>query len=63
VQYHISEILKLRMIRVRKIPDLRVRGFRLLRSGVEEELVYLVGADVAKNAAILLGNPEPVGAT
>ena len=42
------------------IGDLRLDDLGLGRAGVEEELVDLVRADVAENAAVLVGIPEPL---
>ena len=44
------------------IGDLRLDDLSLLRAGVEEELVDLVRADIAEDAAVLIGVPEPIRA-
>ena len=43
------------------IRDLRLHHLRLCRSGVEQELIHLVRADVAQNPAVLIRIPEPGG--
>ena len=61
VQHHVAEILKLRIIRMVDICDLRSCHVCCCGSGVIDELIGLVRTDVAENAAVALRIPEPVG--
>jgi hypothetical protein len=61
-QDHVAEVLKAGMIGMAHVGDLRLDNFGVFRSRVEEELVDLVRADVAEDAAVLVGVPEPLGA-
>src|SRR5262249_41875397 len=61
-QHHIAEVLEVRSVRVVDIGDLGGYDFSRSGAGVVQELVNLVGSDVAEDAGKLLVVPEPVGA-
>src|SRR5581483_3683327 len=58
-QHHVAEVLKLRVIRMPHVGNLRLHNFRLRRACVIEKLIHLVRTDIAQNAAELLCVPEP----
>ena len=60
MHHHVAEILKFRVRWMIHIRDLCCRHLSLGRAGVVNELVCLVGTDIAKNPAILSGIPKPV---
>src|SRR3569833_241318 len=62
LQGHVAEILEMRMIGMADIGDLRRHDLGFGRAGIEQELVDLVRADIAKDAAILDIFPEPARA-
>src|SRR5579875_3806383 len=59
-QHHVAEVLEVRMFWVAYISHLRSDDFRFGAACIEEELIELVRADVAKNAAVLHVIPEPI---
>ena len=59
-QHHVAEVLEVRMLRMTHVGDLRLGDLGLGRAGVVEELIDLVRADVAEDAAVLHRVPEPV---
>ena len=61
-QQHVAEILELRPVRMVEIGDVARRHFGLFAAGEEQELLDLVRADVAEDAAGALAAPEPVRA-
>src|SRR6266567_981386 len=60
-QHHVTEVLEARIIGMPDVRNLRLDYFGAFGASVVEELVYLVRANVAQDAAILVGVPEPVG--
>src|ERR1017187_2634093 len=57
-EHHVAEVLEFGVIFVADVGDLGRDDLRLSGAGVEEELIDLVGADVAENATVFLGVPE-----
>ncbi len=58
-QHHVAEVLEPRVLRVIEVPDLRGHDVGARRAGEEEELIGLVRADVAEDAAVALALEEP----
>src|ERR1700749_1771373 len=63
VNHHVAEILKFGVGGVVPFGDLRSRPLGGSRSGVIDELIRLVGTDIAENSAVLSRIPKPVGAS
>ena len=61
VQHHVAEILKFRVVLVIHVGHLRRRHVRHGRPGVVDELVSLVRAYVAEDAAVARRIPKPIG--
>src|SRR6185312_4222352 len=58
-KYHVAEVLETRILRVADICHLRFHHLGLLGTRVIKELVCLVRADVAQDAAVLIRIVEP----
>ncbi len=63
VHHHVAEILKFGVRGMIHIRDLRPCHLSGGRAGVIDELVRLVGTDIAENATVLGRIPKPVGAS
>ena len=61
-EHHVAEVLEFGVLRMVDIGDLRGDDVGLGGAGVVEELIDLMGADVAEDAAVKGWVPEPVGA-
>ena len=61
MQHHVAEVLKPRVVGMIHVCNLGCRNRGRGRAGVVNELVRLMRADVAKDAAVLGRVPKPIG--
>src|SRR5690349_8815804 len=63
MEHHVAEVLELRTMVVIHVRDLRRSDFHAGGSGEEDELIGLMGTEVAESASVKFGIPEPGGAS